>query len=868
MNAPRDDGYIYLDDYTPAPWRITRVELVCELGRNSSEIEARLHLSPGEPWLAPLELDGEELELLAIAIDHAPLPPERYAYDGHRLRIDGLTGPCVLHTRVRIDPSRNTRLEGLYASGELLLTQCEAEGFRRITFFLDRPDVMPVWDIVLRAEQSRFPVLLANGNRVSQRLLDGGRHEAHWHNPHPTPSYLFAIAAGPLAHVGKPLFGADGRHVQLNVWAAPSDIGRCHYALGAIERALRWDETRFGRHYDLDLFNVVAAQDFTMGAMENKGLNIFNARYILADEATATDADFLAIESVVAHEYLHNWSGNRVTCRDWFQLSLKEGLTVFRDQEFSSDLHSRALKRIETVRMLRARQFAEDGGALAHPVRPMRYREINNFYTATVYEKGAEVVRLLHTLLGDDVFRAGMDRYFADNDGRAATIEDFLAAHTAVSGRDLSHFARWYAQAGTPELHITDHYDADSGDYVLEIEQRTPATPDQPDKLPLLIPLRFAFYGNDGRPLFARGEGDAPLRGELLELAQAQHRIVFRGLAEAPLPAFNQGFAAPVQVHYPYTPAQLARLAQVERDPLARWDVLQRLASDSLLGRHDAELCFEGLHAGLAGLLTDDLAEPDFVAECLQLPDFDTLAEQAEPLDIDALLGARDALQQRLASALAEPLLQRYQSLASAARGGLDASAMAARSLRNAALALLCREGRGIDLAARQFANASGMTDRLAALRGLLHAQASQAAAALDSFRQRAGDDPLLTDKWIGLQVTRPQPDALDDVRALLASPWWKPANPNRVRAVLGNFARGNPHAFHRRDGAGYRLLGEQVAVLDGINPQVAARLLSSLENWRRFDAGRQVQVEAVLRELQGGVRSPDCRDLLARLVS
>ncbi len=543
MTAARADGHIYLADYAPPAWRLEHATLVFELGADATEIEAELQLRPATAPPEALVLDGEGLELLAIALDGEPLASEAYDYDGHRLRIAGLRGPCRLRSRVRITPAGNTRLEGLYASGDLLLTQCEAEGFRRISFFLDRPDVMPTWDITLRAEAGRYPVLLANGDPVSSRALDGGRHEAVWHNPHPTPCYLFAIAAGVLTKLSKSVVTVEGHAVELAVWAAPADSERCHYALGAIERALRWDEQRFGRAYDLSVFNVVAAQDFTMGAMENKGLNIFNARYILADEASASDEDFLAVESVIAHEYLHNWSGNRVTCRDWFQLSLKEGLTVFRDQEFSSDLHSRPLKRIETVRALRARQFPEDSGALAHPVRPARYREINNFYTATVYEKGAEIVRLLHTLLGETVFRAGMDKYFADNDGRAATLEDFLAAHAAASGRSLEQFARWYAQAGTPELAIEDHYDAQRGEYSLRIEQRLRSGGTEAAPLPLLIPLRYALYDRAGTRLTASPEGDAVVRGDLIELDAARHSLRFSGLSAAPLPAFNQGFA-------------------------------------------------------------------------------------------------------------------------------------------------------------------------------------------------------------------------------------------------------------------------------------------------------------------------------------
>ncbi|GAB2500138.1 aminopeptidase N [Arenimonas alkanexedens] len=865
MSLPRDDGHIHLADYVPPAWRILHADLEFDLDPDATEIRARLSLEPDpdQPGQA-LVLDGEELTLLSIAIDGRPLDAARYRYDGRELRIDGLSGACELETCVRIHPAGNTRLEGLYPSGQLLLTQCEAEGFRRITFFTDRPDVMPRWRITLRAARDPYPVLLANGNPVARRELDDGRHESVWENPHPTPCYLFAIAAGRLDRVTHSVRTAEGRQVELNVWADPADVPRCDYALGAVERSLRWDERRFGRGYDLDVFNVVAAQDFTMGAMENKGLNIFNARYILADEATATDADFLAIESVVAHEYLHNWSGNRVTLRDWFQLSLKEGLTVFRDSEFSADLHSRAINRIEAVRVLRGRQFAEDSGALAHPVRPDRYREISNFYTLTIYEKGAEVIRLLHTLLGESVFREGMDRYFADNDGRAATIEDFLAAHAAASGRDLSQFARWYAQAGTPELTIREDFDAGTGDYRLTVDQHTPPTPDQPDKLPLLLPLRYALYDGEGHPITALPETDAVVRGDLVELVASRHVLRWSGLAGKPLAAFNLGFAAPVKLNFPQPSAELARCVQIESDEFFRWDGLQRLATLAMLDEDPAAAA--SLQAALADLLADDAADPAFVAECLALPDFDTLADAVAVVDVAALMGARNALLDRLARALALPLQARYDALAAPAAQGLDGTAMAARALRNACLAWLTRLDPQAVLAQRQFDSAHTMTERAAALRGLMHFAAPGAASALASFRTQFASDPLVTDKWLALVATRPDASACDDVKALLSSDWWSPANPNRVRAVLGSFQRGNPLAFHRADGAGFRLVAEQLVALDAINPQVAARLLGGFEGWRRLAEPLRTVARETLASLDGRLDSPDCRDLLARL--
>lgn len=858
-----------LADYRPPAWRVVDVALEFELDFAATEVIATLRLEPDPDQRGvPLVLDGQGLELLAIALDGVPLPADRYRQDAHALHIEGVDRACVLRSRVRIVPEGNTRLEGVFRSGASLFTQCEAQGFRRITFFTDRSDVMPTWRTTLRADKARFPVLLGNGNPVSQRDLGDGRHEAVWHNPHPTPCYLFALVAGDLACVGKDIVTAEGRAVRLQAWSAPADVARCDYALGAIERALRWDEQRFGRYYDLDVFNIVAAQDFTMGAMENKGLNIFNARYILADENTATDADYLGIESVIGHEYFHNWSGNRVTLRDWFQLALKEGLTVFRDQEFVSDLHSREVKRVEDIRLLRSRQFAEDAGALSHPVRPEQYREINNFYTLTVYEKGAELVRMLHTLLGERVFRLGMDRYFADNDGRAATVEDFLAAHAAVSARDLTQFMRWYRQSGTPLIEIHDSYDAATCTYALDIRQHTPATAAQPAPEPLHVPLRYCLHAADGTLLDARPQGDADVHDELIELRNAQHTLIFDNIAARPLPTFNQGFSAPVKLRYDYSSAQLATLARVERDAFLRWDILQRLATDVLLRRLDDDHAAQAaLGDALGDLLEQADADPAFVAECMQLPDFDTLVDMLEEIDIDALLGRQQRLKCDLAQRHAIRLQQRYHALADAAAQGLDGAAMSARQLRNACLAWLSRIDPQAALASAQFAAATRMTDRLAALRCLVHAAAPAAKDALRAFQQRHRDDPLVTDKWIAVVATRPHGDALEDARELLDSTWWIPANPNRVRALLGSVSRMNPAAFHRIDGAGYRLLAEQLPQLDTLNPQVAARLLAGFENWRRLSGPRKQHAALALQSLRGKLASPDSVDLLTRLL-
>jgi aminopeptidase N len=861
---------IRLDDYRPPAWRIAQVDLVFDLDAEATDVSARLelHPDPAQP-VAPLRLDGEELELLSIAVDDRALVPGDYTLDTGGITIHGIDRACVLATRVRIHPSRNTRLEGLYTSGSALLTQCEAEGFRRITYFADRPDVLARYRVELRADAGRYPVLLANGNPLDTGTLDDGRHFARWDDPHPKPSYLFALVAGNIECVEAPFTTIEGRDVVVRIWAEPRDVARCQHALDSTLRAMRWDEERFGRAYDLDVYNIVAAQDFTMGAMENKGLNIFNARYILADRDSATDTDYEGIESVIGHEYFHNWSGNRVTCRDWFQLSLKEGFTVFRDQEFTSDLHSRAVKRIDDVRMLKARQFVEDGGPLAHPVRPAQYTEINNFYTATVYEKGAEIIRMLHTLLGERDFRRACDLYFERNDGRAATIEDFVAAMEEASGRDLAHFKRWYAQAGTPQLTISDRFDPGSGDYVVEVRQQTPPTPGQSVKLPLHLPLAYALYDDAGRAITALPDSDAATpRPGLVELTAETHTLRFRGLTAAPLPTFLQGLSAPARLVYPYSAAQLARIVAIEPDALTRFEAIQSLVFETLLGRGpDPAAARDALIAALGGLLAGD-EDPAFVAECHAIADIWTLADQCSEIDLDELFRQREDLLDELAETHADAYADRYESLARVDPAGLGAEAIAARRLKSICLARLTRMDPEAARASVQFDSAASMTDRLAALGQLVQFDAPAAPDALARFRTRWQDDPLVTDKWLAIVASRPQPEAVDDVQTLLDGPLWQPKNPNRVRAVLGSFARNNPVAAHRRDGAGYALLFAEIARIDAINPQVAARLLTAFEPWKRLDAERRELIGKGLRRLQKETASRDSADLLQRMLA
>ena len=856
------DPVIRLADYAPPAWRISRATLDFDLDASQTQVDATLQLEPDpDQPLQALRLHGEDLELIDIALDGRPLSSHEYRLDDGSLIIDGVRGSCELRTTVRIHPQANTRLEGLYVSRGALFTQCEAEGFRRITFFVDQPDVSAVFDVTLRADRTRYPVLLSNGDLVASGELPEGRHFTRWHDPHPKPCYLFALVAGVLERVSAPFTTMQGRAVEVNVWAEPADVARCEYALGATLRAMTWDEQRFGRAYDLSVFNIVAAQDFTMGAMENKGLNIFNARYILADVDTATDDDFLAIESVIGHEYFHNWSGNRVTLRDWFQLSLKEGLTVFRDQEFTADLHSRGLKRIEDVRVLKSRQFVEDAGPLSHPVRPASYREINNFYTATVYEKGAELVRMLHTLLGEDAFRRGLDAYFSAHDGGAATVEDLVDAMAQASGRDLSQFLRWWDQPGTPRIDVAESFDAITGTYSLRLRQHGADA-----GKPLHIPLALAFYDADDQRIDTPPETDAASHPGLIELREHEHTLHLHGLDQKPLPTFLHGLSAPVRLDFGYSPVQLARLVRVEPDPLTRWEAMQHLSRLAVLpGAHQAD-AREALASAQGDLLAERQADPAFIAECLMLPDVWDLSSDLARIDLDGLWRSRESVLDALAARQADALRMHYDALACTAQAGLEGASAAARRLRNLCLQRLARIERDGCRAIEQFHAANTLTDRLAALAALIHGGLPQADAALRSFAQRHRDDALTTDKWLALVVTAPRAGVLDTVTTLLDGPHWQSTNPNRVRTLLGAFARNNVPAFHRADGAGYALFFAQLPRLDAINPQVAARHVSLLENWHRLDDHRRTLLASHLAALEPQLVSRDSREILARL--
>jgi aminopeptidase N len=873
-----------LQDYQPPEFLIDQAELHFELDATDTRVSAELTIRrnpAAKRGDGSLRLDGEQLQLQEIALDDRVLPPVEYRLEERALVIQRVPDRLRLRTRVRIHPQANTALEGLYVSGDMLCTQCEAEGFRRITYFLDRPDVMTRFRVTLVADAARYPVLLSNGNPLGGEALADGRHVARWEDPFPKPSYLFALVAGDLAVVKGNFTTASGRDVALHLYVEHQNRALCDHALRSLKAAMRWDEQHYGREYDLNLFMIVAVSHFNMGAMENKGLNIFNARYVLASPETATDQDFAGIESVVAHEYFHNWTGNRITCRDWFQLSLKEGFTVFRDQQFSADMGHRDVQRIADVRALRARQFPEDAGPMAHPVRPDSYIEINNFYTATVYEKGAELVRMQAALLGPERFRAATDRYFHRHDGQAVTTEEFVRCMEDASGLDLTQFRRWYTQAGTPVLECSGQWQAGQGVYRLEVRQHTAPTPGQPHKQPLHLPLALGLIGADGRdlPVQLAGESAPPAPGtRVLELREARQVFDLVELDACPLPSLLRGFSAPVKLHFPYSDADLSRLMAVDADGVARWNAAQQLAERVLLARVAApeDPIPQAFIEAFATALGDVDAHPALLAEVLALPSESYLGDQLEVVDVEGIHRARETLMAHLATELRSDLLARYQTLDAdeQATGEVDLSAVAMgrRALKNLCLDVLMRvpDEDILALCQRQFATTLTMTDRIAALRALVRQretdQAALAEQALAEFYRQGAHDPLVVDKWFAIQAQVTAPETLGRVRQLLAHADFSLGNPNRVRSLIGAFASGNPMCFHAAEGGGYRLLAEQVERLDPRNPQLAARLLHPLTQWRRYDAGRQALMRAELHALrEHDDVSPDLFEVLSK---
>lgn len=867
---------VRLEDYRPSDFLIDRVELDVRLHPTATRVTATLSLRPNPKGRAdaPLTLDGDEVSLKSVALDGRALPDSEFEASPQSLTIaQPPRGPFTLTIETEIDPTSNTKLMGLYRSSGNYCTQCEAEGFRRITYFLDRPDVMAVYTTRIEAEKDEAPVLLGNGNRVEAGEIAGtGRHYAVWHDPHPKPSYLFALVGGKLGRVGKSFTTMSGREVELAIYVEPGKEGRADYALDALERSMRWDERVFGREYDLDVFNIVAVSDFNMGAMENKGLNIFNDKYVLASPETATDVDYANIEAIIAHEYFHNWSGNRVTCRDWFQLCLKEGLTVFRDQEFSSDERSRPVHRIAEVKTLRARQFLEDASPLAHPVRPTQYREINNFYTATVYEKGAEIVRMLKTLIGPEDFRRGMDLYYERCDGTAATVEDFLAAFAEVTGRDLSHFARWYAQAGTPRVTVKGTYDGAAQTYRLDFTQATPPTPGQPTKEPMAIPVALGLVARDGKPLQAVSDRVSPQGVFLLD--KAADSLTFTGVTSQPVPSLFREFSAPVKTTLDLSNEELLVLLRHDSDAFNRWQAAQTVAMRLLVGQARGEAVAESHVADLAWALSafmeaDALNDPAFAALVLTLPsEADIAQEIGRDVDPDAIHRARKDMRRRIGQACREPLEYFRDTLAERGAYSPDAASAGRRSLRNASLDLLAAADASLGerLAVEQFDKAGNMTDRLAALGVLMTLPGDTREAALARFEERYRDEPLVLDKWFTLQAAIPEDGTLARVKRLMEHPAFAIGNPNRVRALVGSFAMLNQLRFNAKDGSGYDFLADIVLRVDELNPQLAARLLTSFSSWRMMENTRQTHAKNALQRIAGKPNlSRDVGDIAAR---
>jgi len=871
---------VRLEDYRPPDWLIDTVDLDVSLDPNATRVRAKLKVRPNAAAApAPLVLDGEELTLVSVLLDGKPLPAENFVATPERLTIAQPPQRAFeLQIETVIDPTGNTQLMGLYRAGATYCTQCEAEGFRRITYFLDRPDVMAVYTTRIEADKDEAPVLLANGNLVASGKVSGtSRHFAVWHDPFKKPSYLFAMVGGKLARVADTFTTMSGRQVTLHIYVEPGKEDRCAYAMDSLKRAMRWDEEVFGREYDLDIFMIVAVSAFNMGAMENKGLNIFNDKYVLASPETATDTDFAGIEAVIAHEYFHNWTGDRVTCRDWFQLCLKEGLTVFRDQEFTADQRSRAVERISDARGLRSHQFVEDAGPLAHPVRPTLYHEINNFYTATVYEKGAEVVRMIKVLLGAALFRKGMDLYFDRHDGEAATVEQFVQCFADVSGRDFSQFMRWYAQAGTPEVLVTPHYDAPAKTFRLDLVQKVPPTPGQPHKEPMTIPLALGLVGKNGADAPLRLDGQ-PLERGIIELTQPSQSFVFTGVAERPIPSLNRGFCAPIKLSLPLEPDELRFLAAHDPDPFNRWQAVQTLATALLVANVAAVRAGmplrrdEGLMDALGAVLADQTVEPAFVALTLVPPsEADIAREIGREVDPDAVFAARHQLRAATGERHGAVLADTYSRMKAAGSYWPDAASVGRRALKNTCLDFLAVAG-GAEAIARalaQYHSADNMTDRMAALATLAPHDRSERTQALEDFYSRYADDPLIIDKWLALQAAIPEAATLDRVRALTSHPAFSMANPNRIRALIGAFAQANQTQFNRPDGAGYDFVADIVIALDPKNPQVAARLMGAFRSWRALEVTRRTRAETTLRRVAttSGL-SRDVTDIVTRTLA
>ena len=869
----------FLKDYAPPDYLITDVTLDVQLAPENTRISSSLAIEPNSGTVAgtPLVLDGEGLTLESIAVNGQALDAGRHSISSGKLTIPNPpVGSFTLEIVTVCDPEANLELSGLYLSNGTYCTQCEPEGFRRITYFVDRPDVLATYTVRIEADRNTVPVLLSNGNPVDAGDIAGtDRHYAIWHDPHPKPSYLFALVGGRLSSIHDTFTTASGREVALGIYVEPGKEDRCDWAMESLKRAMRWDEERFGLEYDLDVFNIVAVSDFNMGAMENKGLNIFNDKLVLARPDTASDGDYTSIESVIAHEYFHNWTGNRVTCRDWFQLCLKEGLTVFRDQEFTDDVRMGPVMRILTARLLKARQFPEDAGPLSHPVRPASYIEINNFYTATVYEKGAELCRMLQTLLGKDAFRQGIALYFERNDGMAATVEDFVSAMSDASGRDLTQFMRWYTQSGTPEIACTLDYDERDRTARLKVSQVVPPTPGRGSKEPMHIPLKVGLLGANGDELPLKLNGELVPDG-LLEVTDREQIFEFEDIPTPPTPSILRDFSAPVRVTTSLKPEQIEFLMIHDSDPFNRWQAAQTYATDLITSASRDGLNAEAvsgpqaarLAQALEPTLRDETLAPTYRAETLKLPsESDIARELARNVDTDAILATRNTLRATLSTAMADTLSEIYQRNATQGPYSPDPESAGERALRNAALDLIAATGmeEAIDLALRHYRSATNMTDSIMALSTLSHLPSDACDEALDDFYTRWENDPLVLDKWFAVQARAGRSNSVETVRRLLGHPKFSLKNPNRVRALIGSFAMANPSGFNRADGAGFEFLAEQALEIDGFNPHVAARLLGAFESWKTLEPQRQAHAKKALESLSRAKLSTDAYEIVTK---
>ena len=874
---------IYLKDYQAPDYLIDETHLTFELFEDHTLVHAQLVMRRNPAagaGLPPLVLDGQLLELLSVQLDDRLLSSNDYQIDDSHLTLHPGSERFSIDTSVKIHPETNTALEGLYKSGAMFCTQCEAEGFRKITYYLDRPDVMSKFTTTVIAEQHRYPVLLSNGNPVGNGPQDDGRHWATWEDPFMKPAYLFALVAGDLWCVEDSFATMSGRDVALRIYVEPENIDKCQHAMNSLKKSMRWDEEVYGREYDLDIFMIVAVNDFNMGAMENKGLNIFNSSAVLARAETATDAAHQRVEAIVAHEYFHNWSGNRVTCRDWFQLSLKEGFTVFRDAGFSADMNSRTVKRIQDVAYLRTHQFAEDAGPMAHAVRPDSFIEISNFYTLTVYEKGSEVVGMIHTLLGAEGFRKGSDLYFQRHDGQAVTCDDFVKAMEDANGVDFTQFKRWYSQAGTPRLAVSESYDASARTYSLTFRQSCPQTPDKQEKLPFVIPVEIGLLDAQGAEIALQlsGEAAAGATSRVLSVTEAEQTFTFVGLDAKPLPSLLRGFSAPVKLSFPYDRDQLMFLMQHDSDGFNRWDAGQQLSVQvlqELIGQHqkgEALVLDPRLVTALRSVLGNEQLDQAMVAEMLSLPGEAYLTEISEVADVEAIHTAREFVRRQLAEQLFDGLWQRYQANRAVSKVTpyvAENQHFARRALQNIALSYLMLSGKPEVLAAtlEQFESADNMTERLTALAVLVNSPfEAEKALALASFAEHFKDNPLVMDQWFSVQAGSTLPGGLQRVKALMEHPAFTIKNPNKVRALIGAFAGQNLINFHAADGSGYRFLADIVIQLNALNPQIASRQLAPLTRWRKYDDARQALMKAELERIRGsGELSADVYEVVSK---